>query len=208
MAQILSGVRSILSIPSVYDRFQFLIGSRRGAQDYVKHYVKPNPQDKILDIGCGTSKILSYLPSLVSYVGFDLSAEYIASAQSQYGGRGRWQCAPVSEMDVDELGTYDIVMANGILHHLDDSEVMLLAEIAAKALKPSGRFCSLDCTFVEGQSKLARYIVSKDRGQNIRKPDEYVDLVRPYFASIALSVRHDMLRVPYTHAIIVATNEG
>ncbi len=206
MVQLTSGVRKIFSLPKVYDGFQKLVGAGRLRTIYVHSYLRPEASARVLDIGCGTSEILCFLPDSVSYVGVDLSAEYIQSARKRYGERGEWYCAPVSEMNVEEFGTFDIVMANGVFHHLGNSDAMHLAEIAAKALKPNGRFCSFDGCFTEDQSKVARYIISKDRGQNVREPEGYTALVRPYFSSVELSIRSDMLRIPYTHAIIVATN--
>nr|WP_300971785.1 class I SAM-dependent methyltransferase [Thiocapsa sp.] len=199
-------MRRTLGLANVYDLFQDQVGARRFRKMYVASYVRPKPGLKILDIGCGTGAILPYLPKATDYVGFDLSSEYIQSAKKRYGDKGEWHCAPVSEMSVDDLGTFDIVMANGVLHHLDDPDAMRLAEVASKALKPKGRFCSYDGCFTASQSKIARYIISKDRGLNVREPEGYVSLVRSYFSSVELSIRHDMLRIPYTHAIIVATN--
>jgi SAM-dependent methyltransferase len=207
MGQLTSGIRGIFSLPKIYDGFQNLVGSGRLLRTYVGCYLRPETSAKILDIGCGTSEILCFLPDCVSYVGFDLSAEYIQSARKRYGDKGEWYCAPVSEMNVKEVGTYDIVMANGVFHHLNNTDAMHLVEIASKALKPTGRFCSFDGCFTENQSKVARYIISKDRGQNVREPEGYTALVRPYFSSVELSIRGDLLRIPYTHAIIVATND-
>ncbi len=110
-------------------------------------------------------------------------------------------------MEVDDFGTFDIVMANGVFHHLNDGEATQLAEIASEALKPAGRFCSFDGCFTDDQGRIARYIITKDRGLNVRVPEGYRSLVRPYFLSVELSVRHDMLRIPYTHAILVATKD-
>jgi len=108
-------------------------------------------------------------------------------------------------MEVKEYGTFDIVMANGVLHHLEDQEVRLLTAAASRALKPGGRFCSFDGCFIDGQNPIARYLISKDRGRNVREPEEYKALVDPYFETVDLVIRHDMLRIPYTHAIMVAT---
>jgi SAM-dependent methyltransferase len=41
-------------------------------------------------------------------------------------------------------GCYDIVMAFGVLHHLDDAEGRELFRGARRALKPGGRFVTLD----------------------------------------------------------------
>ncbi|EGV19347.1 class I SAM-dependent methyltransferase [Thiocapsa marina] len=208
MAQLTTGIRKILTRPWVYDLFQEAVGAGRLRKKYVASSVQPIPGVKILDIGCGTSEILRFLPESVVYVGYDLSADYIRSARSRYGCRGEWHCSPVSDMHVDDFGTFDIVMANGVFHHLDDQDAMRLAEIAARALKVSGRFCSFDGCFTKDQGRIARYIIAKDRGQNVRKPEGYLALVRPYFSTCDISVRRDLLRIPYTHAIIVATKDS
>ena len=182
------------------------MGVRGFRRAYVASYLQPFSDARILDTGCGTGEILEFLPASVTYVGFDMSPEYIRFASKRYGSRGRWHCASVLEMDVSEVGSFDIVMANGVFHHLDDQEALQLSAIAASALKPSGRFCSFDGCFAPGQSKIARYLLSKDRGQNVRGPEGYLSLVEGHFSVVTLTLRHDMLSIPYTYAIIVATN--
>lgn len=206
MAQVTSGLRRLFSLPTTYDGFQALLGAKRSLNVYVKEYVQPSEHARVLDIGCGTSQILAFLPKSVLYAGYDLSDRYIEAARKRYGLHGEWYCTSVSEMDVKEYGTFDVVMANGVFHHLDDDEARRLSEIAAKALKPTGRFCSFDGCYIDGQNPMARYLISKDRGLNVRDQEGYRSLVRPHFDSIELSIRHDMLRIPYTHAIIVAQN--
>ena len=207
MAQITSGVRNILSFPWIYNFVQRFLGADKLRSVYVGRYICPVNAKKILDIGCGTSEILSFISNNAEYVGYDLSERYIASARAKYGDRGVWHCAPVSEMDAANLGTFDLVMANGIFHHLNDTEATHLIDVASKALKPSGRFVSLDCCFTPGQSRISRFIVSKDRGQNIRTPERYAELVRNSFCSVDVNVHHELLKVPYTHVILVATKQ-
>lgn len=205
MAQITTGFRKVLSRPVFYDAFQQFVGANKQRELYIREYIQPTDQSCVLDIGCGTGEILDFLPASVKYHGYDLSYEYIQAANERYGRRGHWHCASVSDMEVKEYGTFDIVMANGVLHHLEDREVRQLAAAASRALKPGGRFCSFDGCFIDGQNPIARYLISKDRGRNVREPEGYKALVDPYFATVDLVIRHDMLRIPYTHAIMVAT---
>lgn len=204
MAQLSTGLRRVLSVPRIYDLFQTVIGARRFYEEYVSLFVNPFPGAKIIDIGCGTSAILEYLPPSVNYIGFDLSSEYIRLAKARYGSRGKWYCSSVSNMPISEIGTFDIAMANGVLHHLDDQEVLQLAKFAEKSLKPLGRFCSYDGCFTENQSIIARYLISRDRGQNVRTQSAYLSLISSYFPSVHLTIRNDMYRLPYTHAIMTA----
>lgn len=207
MSQVTRGLRKILSASIIYNVFQDFVGSRKLYKIYVSEYLQPADYSCILDVGCGTSEILDFLPPAIEYHGYDLSREYIQSAVKKYGSRGYWRCSSVSDMEVNKTGSFDIVMANGVLHHLDDQEVRRLAAAASLALKPGGRFCSFDGCFIDGdgQNPIARYLISQDRGKNVRKPTSYKSLVSPYFKTVDLIIRHDMLRIPYTHAIMVAT---
>jgi cyclopropane fatty-acyl-phospholipid synthase-like methyltransferase len=195
-------LRSVLSIASVYSAFQSAVGGdcRR---EYLARYVRPEPGMRVLDIGCGPCDFLSYLDPSIDYTGVDLSAAYIESARKKFGARGRFLNESVSDLTVREPASFDRVMANGLIHHLNDSEVRQLLDIAKRALKPDGCFVSVDGCYVEGQSALARYILSKDRGHHVRQRDQYIALAREVFPEMTADVRHDLLRIPYTHVIMV-----
>ena len=92
--QVTTGIRSILSNPMVYDFFQALMGAHAVRQQLVNEHVRPVSGCRILDIGCGTARILDYLPS-VQYYGFDPSLQYINDANQRYGVRGHFNCALV-----------------------------------------------------------------------------------------------------------------
>jgi SAM-dependent methyltransferase len=130
--------------------------------------------------------ILTFLPETVSYVGFDASHHYIEAAIAQFGDRGEFHCQYVNEMTIEKIGTFDIVMANGLIHHLNDEEAANLCRVSVKALKPGGRLITHDPCYCDQQSSLARYIISWDRGQNVRSGEEYAALLRPFFKEVQL----------------------
>ena len=47
----------------------------------------------------------------------------------------------------------------------------------------------------------ARFLVARDRGQNVRTVSEYLALAEPYFPNIQHEIRSNLLRIPYTHII-------
>nr|WP_262482013.1 class I SAM-dependent methyltransferase [Aquimarina agarivorans] len=47
-------------------------------------------------------------------------------------------CSEVDEFSLNKLGTYDLVIASGVLHHLNDDELKNLLRTAVKALKVDG----------------------------------------------------------------------
>jgi len=195
--------RNVLKLPGGYRTFIRAIGG--GYRDvYLREYVRPLPSQRILDLGCGTGEVLAHLPA-VDYVGIDVDERYIRAARSRFGARGDFRCQSASEVVIDEPGSYDIVMANGLLHHLDDVQAGQLLSVARQALKPDGRLTTFDGCFVPGQARLARWLLRLDRGRHVRTRAAYVALAGAVFGNVQSHVRHDLLRVAYTHHIMVCT---
>lgn len=206
MTQVTSGIRSILSNPSAYNITQAVFGAEAGRRDVASRYLQLRPGVRVLDIGCGTAEILPHLPDQVEYWGFDLSEQYIAAAQARFGDRGHFRCADVGQfVGPDELHDMDLVLASGVLHHLDDPESQSLISIAWNALGVEGRLITIDPTYAPGQSRLSRWVVSRDRGQSVRTPEGYRALAAERFAHVEVSIRHNLLRIPFSHCVMVCT---
>ena len=95
-------------------------------------------------------------------------------------------------------------MCIGVLHHLSDEQVQTLGRIVAERLAKLGRLVTIDPTFVERQNPIAHWLARSDSGRNVRTPSVYETLVRGAFDAVKVDLRHDLLRVPYTHCIITA----
>jgi SAM-dependent methyltransferase len=200
-------LKSILAKPWAYRLFSKVVGTRRGRATYVRRFIRPWPGARVLDLGCGPADILGALPD-VEYVGVDISSEYIRAAQERYGPRGQFVCGSAVDYVVERAGSFDIVLANGVLHHLDDREADGLLRVAREALKPQGRFVSLDGCYVANQSLLARWMLDNDRGQYVRAREEYLRLATAVFGTVESHICHRLLNVPYTHIIMVCAAAG
>lgn len=206
MAQVTTGLRSVLSNPAVYNATQRAFGADAARRDIASRYLRVTSEDRILDIGCGTAEILPYLPASVEYWGFDLSEAYIEAAQKRFGNRGFFRCADVGAyIDQDRLPDMDLVLATGVLHHLGDSECLSLISIASSVLRPGGRLVTVDPTYASGQSRASRWLVSRDRGQSVRTPEDYRALATTEFERVQAHLRHNMIRIPYSHCVMVCT---
>ena len=201
----LPDIRSLLAVSALYQLFTRMIGGNARAL-YATHHIRPKNGDRVLDIGCGSADILSYLPH-VEYVGLDMSRKYINAARKHFGTKGTFLTKKVSNdtMKKLSLSDFDIVLATAVLHHLNDDEAIQLFEIARSTLKPHGRLITLDGCYTKGQSWLRRFLLSKDRGRYVRTEDQYCALASGIFPDIKISIHHNLIRIPYTHIIMECT---
>ena len=196
------GIAQALAVPRLYSWFANLIGGD-SRSTYVREYIRPLAGQRIVDIGCGPADIVSELPHGVDYVGIDKSARYIDAARTRFGDRAKFYCQPASA-DPAFLGSvrFDIAMANGVLHHLDDTQALELLELARDLLASGGRLVTLDGCYVPAQPAIARLLLRLDRGKHVRAPEAYLSLARKAFRRVEPHVREDLLRTPYTHLIM------
>jgi SAM-dependent methyltransferase len=197
MAQITDGLRAVLGHPAIYNTLQFLVGANRLHREIVQTYLRPRPGARILDIGCGPGPVLDYMPE-VDYVGIDLSLDYINAARRRHGGRGRFLACSAEDLGRHMDGGFDLVLASGLLHHLDDDQSVGLFATARSLLAPDGRLVTVDSSREPGQSALARFIVDRDRGCNVRDSKGYAALAQASFSRVTTSLRDDVLRIPVT----------
>jgi SAM-dependent methyltransferase len=199
--QITTGIRSILNAPVVYDFVQNLVGARKNREEFAHEFIKASDGDVVLDVGCGTGDILESLPT-VTYFGCDISEKYIETAKARWGSRGTFVARPLDAELVASMPPIDIAIMHGVMHHMSDALVLDVMQIAKHGMRPGGRFVTIDPSFTDDQSRVARYLISRDRGQCVRTPTQYLGLAQKVFSKCSVVVRHDLNRIPYTHAIV------
>ena len=196
--------RSLLAHPGLYSLFRRLVGRDGTRLVYAREHLRAEPGQRVLDLGCGTGDILQFLPD-VRYLGYDISERYVEHARRRFGQRGEFHCAGITEDMPVETSSFDLAIAHGVLHHVDDATATSLFRVARRALVPGGRLVTFDGCFVEGQSAAARLFLSLDRGEHVRELAEYERLARTSFEHVHASVRHDLIRIPYTHLVLECT---
>jgi SAM-dependent methyltransferase len=211
VAEIRSGVRHLLARPRLYDLFQRVVGAQAWRRNFIRDFVRPvlHKGDRLIDIGCGTGDLLGYLPRDISYSGFDRNEAYVAAARERFADRdARFECKSVEPDGGVGKAQFDVALAVGLMHHLDDDEAVVLLESARNALKPAGFLFLLDPVLVAGQSRLARFVVSKDRGQNVRTLEANLDLCRRVFPFVRHRIDMHPIHIPYTGIVMTCSSQA
>jgi SAM-dependent methyltransferase len=193
-------VRSVLSYSWAYQSFWRAVGGGERNRVLLREYIRPKIEDRVLDIGCGPGTMVPYL-QCAEYVGLDASSEYVDKARRRFP-QARFICQRVGRHDLVERSYFDIVLALGVLHHLDDEEALALFQIAYDAMKPGARLITIDGVWTDDQSRAVKYLLSRDRGRFVRSEAGYRNIASKVFPNIESSIRHDLLRIPYTVLIL------
>lgn len=197
-------IKRLLESPVIYEFSQFLWYRKGKQSEYVMKYAQARAGERVLDIGCGVGAVAAYFPDVV-YHGFDSNEDYVEYAQRKFGDRATFTYGEIGKDVQVETGSYDLVMANGLLHHLNDREVSHLLQLSHDALKPGGRLVTRDGCFEEQQNSVARILLEHDRGKFVRTAQAYQQLIEQTFQTSRATIRRDMLRLPYSLIIFQCT---
>ena len=195
--------RRYFAIPRIYDAVQDFIGANAFKRSVLGGQIPSNRRLRVLEVGCGPGRNLDYLPANVDYTGCDLSPEYIEHAKARYGHRAQFYCLSVADLGKLNLEKFDIVMAMGVLHHLNDELVRSLARQTVPVLKDDGFFLAVEPCWTAQQSWLDRKIMSYDRGEDIRTIEGYACLLKENFQDVEGSEADTALIIYPTSACVI-----
>jgi SAM-dependent methyltransferase len=195
----IEATRSVLSRSWAYQSFWHGIGGDRRNRALVRDYIRPLAGDRVLDIGCGPGTMAPYLPGS-DYVGFDASAEYIDRAQHRFP-RAHFVCQRVS--------------------HYTWPSVTIRYRSGARRPSPSRRQRSPDAFPDRSRRHEAGREADHDRRSMDRRSVSHCQVsacARSWtlcanrkcvsrnsskgFSRIESSIRHDLLRMPYSLIIL------
>ena len=197
-------MKALLGHPALYQAYQNAGGFFGARVKAISDYLTLRPGMRVIDIGCGPGYILRHLPEGVDYTGFDIDESYIDHARRAFGHLGQFHCRYFDAAAARELEGADVVMMNGVLHHIDDGELQDTLLNVREALASDGVLFTLDGCYRKGQSRIARWLLDHDRGEFVRDEGGYDRVLRGAFARVDLAIREDYSRVPYTFIIGMA----
>jgi SAM-dependent methyltransferase len=194
-------LKNLLESPYFYQKFQEVGGFFGARVRGLAEFIDLKPSMRVLDIGCGPGYILAHLPKNVEYVGYDIDATYIDHAKREFGSRGSFFCGYFDAKEAEALAPMDVVMMNGVLHHISDDELVRTLDAVRRVLRVGGILFTLDGCYREGQSIFRKWMLDNDRGRFIRNEAGYRAVLENAFEDVALHIRENYSRVPYSFAI-------
>jgi SAM-dependent methyltransferase len=202
-----AGLYALLRRSPIYQALQSILRTKDNRALLVRRSIRPRPGDRAVDIGCGPGTMVPYLPDTI-YTGVDIERSYVETANARYGDRATFIHSGIDGI-CDKVGAgVDIVLAIAVLHHLDDSQARQLLRAARTLLKPGGRLVTYDGVLTSPQHPIARLLIRMDRGRHVRTANGYLALAREFFSCVESETRHDLLRVPYDHFIMVCKGQN
>ena len=182
MSQNTSGFYKIFSYPLFYSLTQKIMSGVSTRALLVKNVVNKNA--KVLDIGCGTAKIIESLPPLVDYYGYDISKKYINYAKKKYTSKtNNFYCRKFNIKEINKLP--------------NDEELYNIFPILKKILKKNGTLITCDPIFTKKQNIIANFLVKSDVGNNVRYKNGYLKLLNKHFNKINSKIQ-TLAFIPYT----------
>ena len=207
MSQKTTGLYQLIGFPRIYATVQRMLGGADARRRMVDTLMQPPTAGRILDLGCGAGDILHVLPPACDYIGIDANPRHIEAARSTHGSRGRFVCGDFTVAPTLREGGEDLVIMLGLIHHLDDAAAVAALRLAYDLLAPDGRLFAIDPCRSPNQHLIARFLINRDSGQAVRDEPGYRRLAEAALPNFETVVRHDLIRVPYTHCILTCRRD-
>jgi SAM-dependent methyltransferase len=128
----------------------------------------------VLDVGCGTGEFASLFDA-AGYQGVDIHPGYVRLARRLNPGH-RFDCADM-QVWPGAGRRFDLVLVNGVLHHLDDDTARGVLRAGLSHALPGARLVVIEDTEIDAAGVGASVVHALDHGHFIRRADDWVRLV-------------------------------
>ena len=191
----------------LYEIFQFAVAKKATHEIIRSEILKPDDGvSNVLDFGCGIG-YHSRLFHSAQYLGIEPLESCIERANKNYSG-------PLTQFILGDHSllrdlkseNFDLVIAVGVLHHIDDEICREFIREAYRILKPGARLTTFDPVLHGRQTKISEWVVKRDRGAWVRTDVEYLNSIEEFFPGrLETTIYSNLLRIPYDHIAISAT---
>jgi len=171
-----------LESPRIYNLSVKLTSlNHRGLRRYILKLIKVEPNDCLLDVGCGTGK---YAIFPCKYFGIDINENYINYAKRNHPGI-------FLEMDGADLkfpdAKFDFVINISTLHHVADDLVEKMIIEMKRVCKKGGSIFIIDAVYPKKINFLGYILFKLDRGRYRRRFEDLKKLLSKFHFKLVSS---------------------
>jgi len=191
---------NFISNKYIYIFLQKLMSATSVRKNFVKVHIKKD--FNVIDVGSGLSTIIEGLPS-INYYGYDINRAHIKYAKKKYFKKNfHFYCKRLTKNEILGLPKFDCALLLGIVHHLNDNEFKTMISLIKKSLKKNGKILILDNVITQKQNFISKFLIKRDKGDNIRNLNQFKLILNKYFSKIKYKINHQRF-IPYTWLKIV-----
>ena len=126
----------------------------------------------VLDVGCGPGTNAPRFAH-ANYLGIDINERYIQLARNRY--QRDFLVADVTTSQSIPSGSYDFILLNSFLHHIDTPSALRILASLNQFLSPDGHAHSIELVLPENRG-IPRWLAKHDRGKFPRTLSMWRDL--------------------------------
>ncbi len=160
----------LLEQPSVFNLSQLPFSRQKFARILGHNDLKQ--VRAVLDVGCGPGTNAPRFAQ-AKYLGIDINERYIELARNRY--HRDFLVADVTTSEAIPAGSYDFILVNSFLHHIDTPDAHRVLSRASKFLTLDGHLHSVELVLPENAS-IARWLALHDRGKFPRSLSTWRDI--------------------------------
>lgn len=196
-------IANVFNSAKLYGAFQFAVAKKNTHNVIKDEIIRPDEVSVVLDFGCGIGYHSKMFPSAM-YLGIEPIKSCVKLANKHYSNpNAEFRAGDHALLTDLESESFDLVIAIGVLHHIDDSILRIFAKESKRILRPGGRLTTFDPVLHIEQSKVSRWVVKRDRGAWVRTEQDYVSKIQEVFSEkIETRIYSKLLRIPYDHIVI------
>jgi len=199
----LNPLHSLLKSSFIYSCVQSFL-TKKGTPEFIyKSFAAIEENEKILDLGCGPAKMRKFIIAK-EFVGMDFNESHIQEAKKHHP-RDTFLCDDIVRHKFDPTMKFDKILMIGVLHHLNDTEVVQVLSSCYNILKNDGKIFTVDPLFESEQNPIAKTLAKWDQGNFVRRKEQYIDLAKPLYKNVTTEVKRDLLRLPYSHFLMTCS---
>jgi SAM-dependent methyltransferase len=173
-------IARLLAQPAAYRLWQAPFAARKLAPVIATGIV--SRARRVLDVGCGPGTNAPFFMH-ADYLGVDLNARYVDDARRRFP-KAMFEVADVTSDAFADSHSFDFILMNSLLHHIDDAGACHVLDKVARMLTDAGSVHILDLVLPERPSP-ARVLARLDRGEHPRPLPAWRELFRRSFTEEA-----------------------